>query len=124
MTLWTARGIGSVTILFLLFDIFGKLVRPQPVVDAFVREGIPVSLAPFIGSLLLLLVILYLVPTTRVLAAILMTGYFGGAVAVNLRAGAPLFEVLFPVIMGILVWAPVYLLDERVRAVLAFRAPR
>jgi hypothetical protein len=114
--LWTARGIGLFTVLFLAFDAFGKFLKPQPVVDAFTRLGLPVSLAPAIGTLLLALVVLYVTPKTRVLAAVLLTGYLGGAIAVNLRAGDPAFETLFPVIVGLLVWIPPYLLDGRVRS--------
>lgn len=114
--LWTARVIAAIDVLFLAFDAFGKFARPQPVVDAFAKLSISLSLAPAIGSLLLLLVILYVIPKTRRIGAILLTGYLGGAVAVQFRAGDPAFETLFPVIMGILVWAPLYLTDERVRA--------
>jgi len=52
----------------------------------------------------------------RTIAAILMTGYLGGAVAVQLRAGTPAFETLFPVIIGVLIWSPLFLVDRRVRA--------
>jgi uncharacterized membrane protein len=74
-----------------------------------------------IGVLLLALTILYVVPRTSVFGAVLLTGYFGGACATNMRAGFGAFETLFPVIFGILVWAPVYLLDERVRALIPMR---
>ena len=114
--LWTARVIAALTVLFLAFDAVGKFLKPQPVADAFARLGLPISLAPAIGTLLLTLVVLYVVPKTRVLAAVLLTGYLGGAIAVNLRAGDPAFETLFPAIVGLLVWIPPYLLDERVRA--------
>lgn len=117
-TLWTARVIGALAVLFLLFDVFGKLTRPAQVVDAFVREGIPISLAPVIGILLLALIVLYLIPRTSIFGAILMTGYLGGATAVNLRAGDPPFEVIFPIIMGVWIWAPLYLCNERVRAIM------
>jgi hypothetical protein len=113
--------IGAVAVLFFLFDCVGHLMKPAPVVDAFVREGIPVSLSTGIGVLQLLLLILYVVPRTRLLGAVLMTGYLGGATAVNLRAGDPVFEVIFPVLFGILVWAPLYLLDERSRAIFSFQ---
>jgi hypothetical protein len=120
-TIWIARALGAVTVLFLLFDVVGKLMKPQPVVDAFARQGMPISLSPVIGSILLALVVLYLFPKLRVFAAILLTGYLGGAVATNLRAGFSPFETLFPIIMGVFVWAPLYLTDERVRALLPVR---
>jgi hypothetical protein len=115
--LWTARIIGALTVLFLVFDAIGKFLKPQPVADAFARLGLPIALAPAIGTLLLLLVVLYVIPRTRITAAILLTGYLGGAIAVNLRAGDPVFETLFPALVGILVWMPLYLLDERLRSI-------
>ncbi|HEV3153712.1 MAG TPA: DoxX family protein [Candidatus Baltobacteraceae bacterium] len=117
--LWAARVIGALGVLFLAFDAVGKFFRPQAVVDAFARLGLSIDVAPLIGSILLALVILYVIRRTRRLSAILLTGYLGGAVAVQLRAGSSLFETLFAVAIGVLVWAPLYLTDERVRAVFA-----
>src|SRR5579884_3842023 len=93
--LWTARIIGALSVLFLAFDAVGKFARPQAVVDAFSRLGMSVDVAPLIGTILLALVVLYVIPRTRRLSAILLTGYLGGAVAVQLRAGSSLFETLF-----------------------------
>src|SRR6185437_16308720 len=86
-TLWTARVIEILAVLFMLFDVVGKYTRPEPVVSAFARQGMPLSLAPVIGTLLLVLTVLYVFPRTSVLGAVLLTGYFGGAVTANLRAG-------------------------------------
>ncbi len=113
--MWMARVFGILSVLFLLFDVVGKFVMPQPVADAFNRQGMPLADAPLIGSLLLALIVLYVIPATRILGVVLMTGYLGGAVCANLRAGFPPFEVCFPIIMGVIVWAPVYLTDARVR---------
>ncbi len=120
-TLWTARVIEVLVVLFMLFDVVGKYMRPAPVVDAFARQGMPLALAPLIGTLLLVLTVLYALPRTSVLGAVLLTGYFGGACAANMRAGFSLFETLFPVLFGILMWVPVYLLEPRLRAVLPRR---
>jgi hypothetical protein len=117
---WTAGIVGTLTVLFLVFDAVGKFVRPQPVVDAFARLGLSIALAPAIGTLLLILALLYVLPQTRILAAILLTGYLGGAIAVNLRAADPAFETLFPAIVGALVWLPPYLLDARLRSMIPF----
>lgn len=113
-----AWALGVLVVAFMLFDIFGKFTRPQPVVDAFARQGMSIAMAPVIGAILLALVVLYLIPRLRFLAAILLTGYFGGAVATNWRAGDPAFEVLFPIFFAVLVWGPVYLTDERVRSLI------
>ncbi len=119
-TLWTARAIAALVILFWLFDAVGHMLKPAPVVDAFARQGVALGLSAPIGVLQLLLLAAYLFPRTRLLGAVLMTGYLGGATAINLRAGDPAFEVLFPIIFGILIWGPPYLLDERCRAIFRF----
>lgn len=119
--LWTARIIGGLAFLFLLFDAAGKFMRPQPVIDAFARLGMPISQAPIVGAVLLALVILYAVPRLRISAAVLLTGYLGGAVAVQMRAGTTAFETLFPIIIGVMVWAPLYLTDERLRDLIPLR---
>jgi uncharacterized membrane protein len=114
----TARVLYVLAVLFMLFDVFGKFALPAPVIDAFHRQGMPLTLAPVIGGLLLLLTTLYVIPRTSILGAILLTGYFGGACATNMRAGFGTFETLFPVFFGVLVWIPIYLLHERVRALI------
>ena len=75
------------------------------------------TLSVTIGVLLTLSTILYAIPRTAVLGAALLTGYLGGAVAIQMRAGSPLFETVFPVIFGIVVWAGIYLRDCRLRRV-------
>ena len=105
----TGRALSVLSILFLLFDAAGKFVRPEPVVDAFARLGVPISLSVSIGTLLLVGTALYAIPRTAVLGAVLLTGYFGGAVAIQMRAGSPTFETVFPVLLGVLTWAGIYL---------------
>ncbi len=107
--LWTGRVLAVLSILFLLFDAAGKFAKPAPVVDACARLGIPISLSTSIGALLLACTILYAIPRTAVLGAVLLTGYLGGAVAIHMRAGSSGFEIVFPVIFGVLVWAGIYL---------------
>jgi len=102
----------------MLFDSGAKFFMAPGVADAFHRQGMSLSLAPTIATLLLVLTALYLIPRTSVFGAVLLTGYLGGACACNLRAGFSPFETLFPVIFGIIVWAPIYLLNERVRALI------
>ena len=66
--------------------------------------------------------ILYIIPATSVLGAILLTGYLGGAVATHVRVGEGLFPVLFPVIVGVLLWLGVYLRDDRLRTLVPLRS--
>ena len=85
-----------------------------------VELGWPPSLVPVLGTLELVLVVLYLVPRTAVLGAVLWTGFFGGAVATHLRLEQPLFtQVLMPVYVATLLWVALWLRDERVRRMLA-----
>jgi DoxX-like family len=107
--LWTGRVFTVLSILFLLFDAVGKFAKPAQVVDAFARLGIPITLSTSIGTLLLVCTVLYAFPRTAVLGAVLLTGYFGGAVAIHMRAGSSAFETVFPVIFGVLSWAGIYL---------------
>ena len=119
--LWTGRVFSTLSILFLLFDAAGKFMMPVQVVQACVRLGFPVNLSPTLGVLLTLSTLLYAIPRTAVMGAVLLTGYLGGAVAIQLRAGSPLFETLFPVIFGIVVWAGIYLRDCKLRRILPVR---
>jgi DoxX-like family len=123
-TLWAGRSLSLLPILFLLFDTVFKLLRPTPtpVVEAFNKLGYPPTLAVTLGVLLLACVVVYMIPKTAVLGAILLTGYLGGAVATHLRVGDPLFShVLFPVYMGLFIWGGLYFRDERLRVLIPLR---
>jgi hypothetical protein len=115
-TLWAGRIIGGLPALFLLVDGAAKLVKPKPVVEATVGLGYPESVIIPIGVVLIVCTILYLIPKTSVLGAILLTGYLGGAVATHVRTGESLFSIVFPVIFGVLLWLGLYLRDTRLRA--------
>jgi hypothetical protein len=119
--LWTGRVLATLSTLFLLLDAVGKFMMPVQVVQACVRLGIPVNLSPTLGVLLTLSTLLYAIPRTAVLGAVLLTGYLGGAVAIHMRAGSTSFEVVFPVILGVLTWAGIYLRDCRLRQVFPMR---
>jgi len=106
---WASHVFTVLTILFMLLDALGKFAKPVQVVDAFARLGIPIALSTSIGLLLVACTILYAIPRTAVLGAVLMTGYLGGAVAIHMRAASTSFETVFPVIFGVLAWAGVYL---------------
>ena len=111
--LWAGIIITALPALFLFLDGVGKVAKPAVVVEATVRLGYPESVILYLGIVLLACTIVYVIPRTAVLGAILLTGYLGGAVATHVRAGGSLFEILFPVIMGSLVWGGLYLRDER-----------
>ena len=121
-SIWTGRILTALMGLFMLMDGVMKLVKPKPVVEATVRMGFSESTLIPIGIVLVLCTILYLIPCTAVLGAILLTGYLGGAVATQVRAGAPLFETFFPVLFGVLVWAGIFLQDGRLRALVPLRS--
>jgi hypothetical protein len=116
--LWTSRVISGFAALFLLFDGVTKLFKPSFVVDATVRLGFPESAIVGIGILLTACTVIYLIPRTSILGAVLLTGYLGGAVAIQLRAGSSAFETVFPVLIGILVWGGLWLRDNRMKELL------
>ncbi|HUB29664.1 MAG TPA: DoxX family protein [Terracidiphilus sp.] len=118
---WTGRVLSTLAVLFMLFDAAGKFVMAGPVVEAFQRLGFPTSLAPGVGVLIVICTLAYVIPRTAVFGAVLLSAFLGGAVAIQMRAGSPLFETVFPVIFGVIVWAGVYLRDCRLREVFPIR---
>ena len=107
--------------LFLSIDGVMKLVRPAVVVETTVQLGYPESVILGLGIVLLACTALYVHPRTSVLGAILLTGYLGGAVATHVRVGGGLFPVLFPVVLGALLWGGLVLRDPGLRARLPLR---
>jgi len=121
-SIWTGRIISSLVILFLSFDAAIKFVKPDPVVQAFAHLGLPINLSVTIGIILLFCVLLYAIPQTSILGAILLTGYLGGAVLTHLRIGDPLAShILFPTYLGALLWLGIYLRESRLRSLIPFR---
>jgi hypothetical protein len=88
-------------------------------VDASAKLGYGAGLTLGIGILELACLAVYLFPRTAPLGALLLTGYLGGAVATHLRAGSPLFSVVFPLLLGALLWGGLALRERRVRALLS-----
>lgn len=114
--------ISALAVLFLLFDGTIHLLRPTPVVEAFDQLGYPVSLAPGIGVVELACVVLYVIPRTSILGAVVLTGYLGGALAAQLRVGHPLFtETLFPFYVGMLVWGGLTVRDHQLGTLFPLR---
>jgi hypothetical protein len=120
--IWTGRILSGLLVLFFIFDVVGKFAKPAPVVEAFTHLAVSIGLAPVVGAILLACTILYAIPRTAILGAVLLTGYLGGAVLTLLRAGEPLFShVLFPVYFGILVWVALLLREPRLRQFVGIR---
>lgn len=118
---WAGRALSGLTLLFLVFDADGKLIVPEVMIAHSPPLGLPSdpSFHRLLGSILALCTILYAIPRTACLGALLLTGYLGGAVAIHLRVGSPLLGfTMFGVYVGILVWAGLWLRDPRLRALL------
>ena len=112
----------AVPALFLIMDAVGKLLKPRPVVEGTVQLGYSEGVLLGLGIVLLVCTILYLVPRTAILGAILLTGYLGGAIATHVRVGNPLFShVLFPVYVAVLLWGGLFLREPRLRELIPFR---
>ena len=117
--IWASRILTALSVLFLLMDGGMKLFKPPFVVEATTgRLGYPESTIVGIGVVVLVCTVLYAIPRTAVLGAILLTGHLGGAVASNVRAGTPVFNVVFPILFGVIVWASLVLRDKRLESIL------
>ena len=120
--LWTGRVISVLPVLMLAMSAVMKFMPPsKEVTEGFEHLGWPMRLAFGLGILELSCALLYAIPQTAVLGAILLTGYLGGAVATHVHAGEPWGKWIFPVIFGVLVWLGLFLRDARVRALVPFR---
>jgi hypothetical protein len=122
--LWLSRVLSGLVILFLLFDGAIKLV-PWPVVTETMDRigyGSSETLARSLGIITIVCTVLYAVPPTSILGAILLTGYLGGAMASHLRIGSPLFShILFGFYLGLMLWGGLWLRDRSLRASIPFR---
>lgn len=120
--LWTGRALSGLAILFLVFDGVTKVLKVTEVMEASAQLQFPDWTIPVIGVVLLCCTLVYAIPQTSVLGAVLLTGYLGGAVASQLRVGNPLFaETLFPIYFAVVVWAGLLLRESRLRALIPFR---
>lgn len=120
--IWSGRVLSGLLVLFLLFDGAIKLVPLAIVTETSLLLGIPAHLARTLGVLTLAGAILYAIPRTSVLGAILLTGYLGGAIYVHVRADSPLFShTLFGIYLGVIMWGGLWLRDPAVRALIPVR---
>lgn len=125
-SVWIGRVLSGLLIVFLVFDGAIKLIPLQVVTDTMIELGYggSVDQARLLGALTLLCTILYAIPRTSILGAILLTGYLGGAMATHLRIGNPLFtHLLFGLYLGVMAWGGLYLRDAKLRALIPFRSP-
>jgi DoxX-like family len=121
-TLWTGRILSAVPALLLLMDGVMKLVKPPAVVQGTIQLGYPENAIIGIGIILICSTVLYMIPRTAVLGAILLTGYLGGAIATHVRVGNPLFtHILVPIYVGLFIWGGLYFRDIRVRDLIPIR---
>lgn len=120
-SLWAGRIIGGLPAFFLIVDAVMKLIKPAPVVEATVKLGYSESVILPLGVVLLISTVLYLVPRTSILGAILLTAYLGGAVATHVRAGESLFSIFFAVIFGVLLWLGLWLQDKHLQKLTPLR---
>ena len=120
-TMWTGRVLSALAVIFLAFDGSIKLMKLPVVIDATAQLGFPRDSILVMGLLLVACTLIYVIPRTSVVGAVLLTGYLGGAVAAQMRVGHPAFEVVFPIIVGSIVWIGLFMRDQRVRALIAPR---
>jgi len=122
-TIWMGRVLSGLAVLFLLFDGVMKFFMdklPPEALEAGAALQWPIEKMPLVGTILLTCLLLYVIPRTSVLGAILLTGYLGGAVASHVRVSNPLFtHTFFPFYIAVLIWLGLYLRDMRARNILS-----
>ena len=116
--LWIGWILGVLPALLLIFSAVMKFMKPPEVVEGFVKSGYPERLALPLAIVEVSCTILYLIPRTAVLGAILLTGYLGGATATHVRIGEPFF---MPVLVGVALWLGLYLREPRLRPLVPLR---
>ena len=117
--LWTGRVLSALPVLMVLMSGVMKLTKAPQLVEMFAHLGWNESMAVPLGILEITCAVIYVIPQTAVLGAILLTGYFGGAIATHVRIGEQQF--ILPAALGVLVWLGLYLRDARLRALLPLR---
>lgn len=118
---WLGAIITGLVVLFLAFDGVTKILQLTPVVKASEKLGIAADLLLGIGVLLLTCTVIYLIPKTTILGAILLTGYLGGATAIHVSARSGAFPVAFSIVFGVLVWVGLVLREPRLLSLILLR---
>lgn len=120
--LWTGRVLSTLAVLFLAFDCAIKLMQIPQAIEGTTQLGYPASVIFPLGIIQLICLVIYVIPQTSVLGAILWTGYLGGAIATHVRLENPLFtHILFPVYVALLLWGGLYFRNQHLRALLPFQ---
>ena len=117
--IWTSYVLSALPVLFMLMSSSMKISHAPMVIEGMAKNGISVGVVTLIGIVELLCVVIYLIPVTAVLGAVLTTGYLGGAIMVHVSAGEAKF--VMPLLLGMMSWGGLYLRDERIRALLPLR---
>jgi len=116
--LWAGYIMSALVVLTLLMSAFMKFKKPASVVEGFAHLGLPEKLAFGLGILEVVCTVVYVIPRTSILGAILLTGYLGGATVTHLRADDPFSS---PIIVGVLVWGGLFLREPRLRALMPWK---
>jgi hypothetical protein len=117
--LWTSWILSAIPVLMMLFASSAKLLQRPEIIETMGKFGFSPSLVLVIGAIELFCTIVYVIPQTSVLGAILYTGLFGGAIVTNVRIGNPGYTL--PLLFGILAWGGLYLRDPRLRDLIPIR---
>jgi hypothetical protein len=117
--IWSGRVLGGLVVLFMTFDGAMKIIKAAPAVEGTIKMGYPAGEVVGIGVLALACTLLYAIPRTALVGAVLLTAYLGGAMASHVRLGVEAFPVVFVLAFGALVWGSLWLRDARVRTWLA-----
>lgn len=120
--LWTGRVFSGLFVLFILMDLTMKFMGRPEVAQTMTQLGWPTNLSTTLAAVLLGCLVLYVIPQTAILGAVLFTGYLGGAMATHVRVGSPLFShVLFSIYLALFMWGGLWLRDARLRSLFPFR---
>ncbi|UOF00607.1 DoxX family protein [Bdellovibrio reynosensis] len=123
LKIWVGRILSGLAVLFLSFDGVTKFFMdklPPEALEAGAALQWPIEKMPLVGTILLTCLLLYVIPRTAVLGAILLTGYLGGAIASHVRVSSPLFtHTLLPIYLAIFIWLGLYLRDSRVKTLIS-----
>lgn len=114
--LWIARIMGGLVVAFMLMDSLPKIIPDETVIAGMAGLGYQAHHIPIFGAMGFISILLFAIPRTQILGAILLTGYLGGATVTHVRLDHPLFSlILFPVYMAVLAWGSLWLKNERLR---------